>query len=158
MIRSDILLKRLYKIIHQGELFLKCLADHFLDFILFRQNKHDVKVTSLSFRPKWNRQFSYKSAAQEELRQAIEDMPPLQLFSDVLRLDRTKKSIDEDSFADVEMWKEIISRRKQFDISEADTFHFFSHKSQLPPSVLVGGHNSDIANPFQVFNEAVLTW
>ena len=120
---------------------------------IFSHNKYDFKITSLSFRPKWNRQFSYKSAAQEELRQAIEDMPPLQLFSDVLRLDRTKKSIDEDSFADVEMWKEIISRREQFDISEADIFHFFSHKSQLPPSVLVGCHNSDIANPFQVCND-----
>ena len=137
------------------------LSGSFFAFYLtgiFSQNKYDVKITSLSFRPKWNRQFSYKSAAQEELRQAIEDMPPLQLFSDVLRLDRTKKSIDEDSFADVEMWKEIVSRREQFDISEADIFHFFSHKSQLPPSVLVGGHNSDIANPFQVCKEVILMW
>ena len=77
-------------------------------------------------------------------------MPPLQLFSDVLRLDRTRKAIDEDSFADVEMWKEVISRREQFDISEPDIFHFFSRKAQLPASVLVGGHNSGISNPFQV--------
>ena len=77
-------------------------------------------------------------------------MPPLQLFSDVLRLDRVRKAIDEDSFADVEMWKEVISRREQFDISEPDIFHFFSRKAQLPASVLVGGHNSGISNPFQV--------
>ena len=104
----------------------------------------------LYVRPKWNRQFSYKSAAQGELQQAIDDMPPLQVFSDVLRLDRPKKSIDEDSFADIEMWKEVISRREQFDISEADIFHFFSQKAQLPASVLVGGHNSGLTNPFQV--------
>ena len=102
------------------------------------------------FRPKWNRQFSYKSAAQGEFQQAINDMPPLQLFSDVLRLDRLKKSIDEDSFADIEMWKEVISRREQFDISEADVFHFFSQKAQIPASVLVGGQGSGSSNPFQV--------
>ena len=76
-------------------------------------------------------------------------MPPLQVFSDVLRLDRPKKSIDEDSFADIEMWKEVTSKREQFDISEADIFHFFSQKAQLPASVLVGGHNSGCTNPFQ---------
>ena len=76
-------------------------------------------------------------------------MPPLQVFSDVLRLDRLKKSIDEDSFADIEMWKEVISRRGQFDISEADIFHFFSQKSQMPASVLVGGQGCGSANPFQ---------
>ena len=103
-----------------------------------------------TFRPKWNRQFSYKSAAQGEFQQAINDMPPLQVFSDVLRLDRLKKSIDEDSFADIEMWKEVISRREQFDISEADIFHFFSQKTQMPASVLVGGQGSGSANPFQV--------
>ena len=101
-------------------------------------------------RPKWNRQFSYKSAAQGEFQQAINDMPPLQVFSDVLRLDRLKKSIDEDSFADIEMWKEVISRREQFDISEADIFHFFSQKAQMPASVLVGGQGSGSVNPFQV--------
>ena len=77
-------------------------------------------------------------------------MPPLQVFSDVLRLDRPKKSIDEDSFTDIEMWKEVISKREQFDISEADIFHFFSQKAQLPASVLVGGHNSGYTDPFQV--------
>ena len=77
-------------------------------------------------------------------------MPPLQVFSDVLRLDRPKKSIDDDSFADIEMWKEVISKREQFDISEADIFHFFSQKAQLPASVLVGGHNPGYTDPFHV--------
>ena len=78
-------------------------------------------------------------------------MPPLQVFSDVLRLDRIKKSIDEDSFADIEMWKEVLQKREKFDISEPDIFHFFSQKAQMPASVLVGGHGSGAANPFQVY-------
>ena len=102
------------------------------------------------FRPKWNRQFSYKNAAQGEFQQAIDNMPPLQVFSDVLRMDRLKKSIDEDSFADIEMWKEVLLRREQFDISEPDIFHFFSQKAQMPASVLVGGQGSGASNPFQV--------
>ena len=77
-------------------------------------------------------------------------MPPLQVFSDVLRLDRIKKSIDEDSFADIEMWKEILQKREKFDISEPDIFHFFSQKAQMPASVLVGGHGSGATNPFEV--------
>ena len=77
-------------------------------------------------------------------------MPPLQVFSDVLRLDRLKKSIDEDSFADIEMWKEVLQKREKFDISEPDIFHFFSQKAQMPASVLVGGQGSGNSNPFQV--------
>ena len=77
-------------------------------------------------------------------------MPPLQVFSDVLRIDRLKKSIDEDSFTDIEMWKEVLLKREQFDISEPDIFHFFSQKAQMPASVLVGGQGSGASNPFQV--------
>ena len=77
-------------------------------------------------------------------------MPPLQVFSDVLRLDRLKKSIDEDSFADIEMWKEVLQKREKFDISEPDIFHFFSQKAQMPTSVLVGGQGSGVSDPFQV--------
>ena len=77
-------------------------------------------------------------------------MPPLQVFTDVLRLDRPKKPINNEDFADTEMWKEVISKREQFDISEADIFHYFSQKALMPPSVLVGGHNPVVINPFQV--------
>lgn len=58
------------------------------------------------------------------------------------------------------MWKEVISRREQFDISEADIFHFFSQKAQLPASVLVGGHYSGSTNPFQVIidDKPWLSW
>ena len=77
-------------------------------------------------------------------------MPPLQVFTDVLRLDRPKKQIDHECFADTEMWKEVLSKREKFDISEADIFHFFSQKSLMPASALVGGNNPLVSNPFQV--------
>ena len=114
-----------------------------------------VPKENVFFRPRWNRQFSYQSAAQAELDQAIHEMPPLQVFTDVLRIDRTRKPIDNDSFADVEMWKEVIAKREKFDISAADVFHFFSstqkRTSQHPTSVLVGGHHGMVHfNPFEV--------
>ena len=77
-------------------------------------------------------------------------MPPLQVFSEVLRVHRPKKAINNENFVDTEMWKELLSGRDKFDISEPDIFHYFSQKSQMPESVLVGGNVSTVKNPFGV--------
>ena len=83
-------------------------------------------------------------------------MPPLQVFSEVLRAHRPKKALNNESFVDVEMWKELLLGRDKFDISEPDIFHYFSQKSQMPESVLVGGKASTVSNPFGVRTKFII--